>query len=56
VDFFNDVGPCDAQKIVVPFQITLVMCESISSEVTFFEFVSLNHGAHGAIEYDDFCV
>jgi hypothetical protein len=44
---------CDAQQIVVSFEIALVVCEFRSPEILFFELLPLNHRPHPSIEDHD---
>ena len=49
----DDIGPGQAQQVVVAFQGRLVFGEARSPEIRFLEVMSLDHRAHRAIEHDD---
>src|SRR5690606_19901931 len=51
VDFMDNIGPGEAEQVVVALQVAGVIREAFAAEVPLFKFVTLYHGAHGAIEH-----
>src|SRR5690606_22971784 len=53
VDLIDDVGPHQRQQLVVALEVLAMFGETLPAEVGFAELVSLDHGAHGAVQDQD---
>ena len=53
MDVGDDPGPGDRQQVVVALQVRGMVGEPPAPEISFFELVLLDHGAHGAVEHQD---
>ena len=53
MDALDDVGLCEAEEVVIPFQGGGVVCKSFPAVVGFLEGMALDHGAHCAVENHD---
>ena len=53
MDFVHYLGTCNAEEIVIPFQVGRPVRKMLSAVICFRQFVSLEHGAHGAVQDED---
>ena len=53
VDFADDRGLRERQKVVVAFEIAREVLEALAAIAGLIELVALDHGAHRAVQYDD---
>ena len=53
MDIGDDIGARQAEQLVVALDTLSQILEPLSSELSFTQIQSLNHGAHGTIQKDD---
>jgi len=53
MDVGDDLRPGDRQQVVVALQVRGMVGEAPAPVIGFFQFVVLDHGAHGAVEHQD---
>ena len=53
VDLADDVWACQAEQLVIAFDINVVLRETCTTVVGFTQFILLNHRAHCTIKDDD---
>ena len=53
MDLGDDVGARQVQHIIVPLEILLGVGEPISAKICLGKALSLNHGPHGTINYQN---
>ncbi len=53
VNVVNNVGLCDAEYVIVSFEILVVLGEVRAPKVLLFQLLLLDHCSHAAVEHHD---
>lgn len=53
MDLFHHIGACQVEEIVISLQVRGVAGKVLSFVIGFGQVIALEHGAHGAVQYED---
>ena len=54
MDILNDIGPCQDQYVIITLHLSGNIQEPAAPEILLRQVVTLNHGAHGTIQQNQF--